>query len=52
MVDEMGLESPAVTKLRAKAEEMAGCYEAAMDRVRQRVERAEADLKRLEKGRG
>jgi hypothetical protein len=30
VVDEMGLESPAVTKLRAKAEEMAGCYEAAM----------------------
>jgi hypothetical protein len=49
--DEMGLESPAVTKLRAKAEEMAGGSEAAMNRVRQRVEKAEADLERLERGR-
>jgi hypothetical protein len=50
VVDEMGLESPAVLRLRAKAEEMAGGSEAAMDRVRQRVEKAEADLKRLGRG--
>jgi hypothetical protein len=51
VVGEMGLDSPAVLRLRAKAEEMAGGSEAAMDRVRQRVEKAEADLERLERGR-
>jgi hypothetical protein len=51
VVDEMGLDSPAVLRLRAKAGEMAGGSEAAMDWVRQRVEKAEADLARLERGR-
>jgi hypothetical protein len=51
VVDEMGLESPAVLRLHAKAEEMAGGSEAAMARVRQRGEKAEADLERLERGR-
>jgi hypothetical protein len=50
VVDEIVLERPAITKARAKAEEMAGGSEAAMDRVRQRVEKAEADLERLEGG--
>jgi hypothetical protein len=52
VVDEMGRDSPAVLRLRAKAEEMAGGSKAAMARVRQRGEKAEADLKRLERGRG
>jgi hypothetical protein len=50
VVDEMGLESPAVLRLRAKAGEMADGSEAAKNRVRQRVEKAEADLERLERG--
>jgi hypothetical protein len=41
---------PGGVELRAKAEEMAGGSEAATDRVRQRVEKAEADLERLEEG--
>jgi hypothetical protein len=43
--------NPGGVELRAKAEEMAGGSEAATDRVRQRVEKAEADLERLERGR-
>jgi hypothetical protein len=40
-----------VLKLRAKTEEMAGGSEVATDRVRQRVEKAEVGLERLERGR-